>query len=256
MSGNVQVSVRVKPPSGSSVSAVRPVTGGLSVLNQEPFTGFVSVVGGSDQEVAYDAVAAPLIEQLMEGYSCTLMAYGQTGSGKTHTIFGPPGALTETALRGENDGHQGAQSAPPDWGLFPRIALDLLAAGKGTLHASAVEVYQERAFDLLADRAPLVVGAQKAGRKVGQKAAGDAGNNGVHPSNCNCRTCYIAKKDELTARLAKRNATQGAAARSNASKEGKAKPMSFAELSGASAKVQACRPCLSTVACVSSPSCV
>ncbi|KAL8271643.1 hypothetical protein Esti_004448 [Eimeria stiedai] len=31
----------------------------------------------------------PLIDQVLEGYNCTLFAYGQTGTGKTYTIEGP-----------------------------------------------------------------------------------------------------------------------------------------------------------------------
>ncbi|KAH8048084.1 ATP-dependent microtubule motor [Aureococcus anophagefferens] len=80
----------------------------------------------------------------------------QTGSGKTHTVFGPTGCLTE---RG------GLETGRADWGLFPRVVLALLADGSGALHASAVEVYQERAFDLLNDRAPLTVGGKSAGLK-------------------------------------------------------------------------------------------
>ena len=95
-----------------------------------------------------------------ERYSCTLLAYGQTGSGKTHTMFGPPGVLTESALT--------KSSCPPSWGIFPRIALELLSSsGTGTLHASAIEVYQDNAYDLLADRAPLQVGTKSVGRQVG-----------------------------------------------------------------------------------------
>ena len=32
--------------------------------------------------------AAPLVEQLCDGFNCTVFAYGQTGSGKTHTMMG------------------------------------------------------------------------------------------------------------------------------------------------------------------------
>ena len=160
---SILVSVRVKPPSTRScVSATPGQAGSLTVEGRNGeavLDGFASITGGSDQLDAYDAVAGPLVDRLMQGYSCTLMAYGQTGSGKTHTIFGPPGCLTEATL--QHSDNDGARSAPTDWGLFPRVALELLASGKGALHASAVEVYQERAYDLLADRLPLAVGTQK-----------------------------------------------------------------------------------------------
>ena len=67
------------------------------------------VVTGSDQIVAFEALASHLIERAKEGYPCTLMAYGQTGSGKTHTVFGPPGCLTEAAVDAAGGG------IPADW---------------------------------------------------------------------------------------------------------------------------------------------
>ena len=34
----------------------------------------------------YRSLAAPLVEQFLDGYNVTIMAYGQTGSGKTFTV--------------------------------------------------------------------------------------------------------------------------------------------------------------------------
>ena len=85
----VTVTVRIKPSDNPAVFAT---TGG--VLVQRPregsvvHDGFASIIEGDcDQAAAFDAIAAPLLERLHQGYSCTLIAYGQTGSGKTHTIF-------------------------------------------------------------------------------------------------------------------------------------------------------------------------
>lgn len=36
----------------------------------------------------YHTVVAPLIEEVLRGYNCTVFAYGQTGTGKTHTMVG------------------------------------------------------------------------------------------------------------------------------------------------------------------------
>lgn len=33
-------------------------------------------------------MVAPLIEEVLSGYNCTVFAYGQTGTGKTHTMVG------------------------------------------------------------------------------------------------------------------------------------------------------------------------
>ena len=201
----VTVSVRIKPSDNPAVFAT---TNG--VLVQRPregsvvHDGFASIIEGDcDQAAAFDAIAAPLLERLHQGYSCTLIAYGQTGSGKTHTIFGPPGALTEKSVEHFSRSVATIEGdAPDDWGLFPRIALALLAAGTGALHASAVEVYQEKAFDLLADRIQLTVGTQKAGRKTDGPGAKSKGNDAVHLSTCKCRECYIQKENEAKVRKA------------------------------------------------------
>ena len=205
MSRAVSVSVRIKP--SAEAPFVVPSDEGIVVMNKDSsyvlVDGFETIVEGSDQQKAYAAYAAPLVDQLLKGYSCTLMAYGQTGSGKTHTIFGPPGVLTEATLRNGNDGTNGALSAPVEWGLFPRVALELLASGKGTLHASAVEVYQERAYDLLADRQALTVGAQKTGRQIaGGQPEKDPNAAVPHKTTCSCRSCYLAKEKEKEARKA------------------------------------------------------
>ena len=159
----ISVSVRLRPPHpGSAPPRIAADPQGV-VTEQKVFRSVENVVVGSDQEQAYTAIAAPLLARMRAGYSCTLLAYGQTGSGKTHTMFGPPGCLTEASLA-ESGGGGGAPTA---WGIFPRIALELLQRGGGTLHASAIEVYQDAAYDLLADRAPLQVGTKGVGRQVG-----------------------------------------------------------------------------------------
>lgn len=42
----------------------------------------------SKQADVYHSVVAPLIEEVLAGYNCTVFAYGQTGTGKTHTMVG------------------------------------------------------------------------------------------------------------------------------------------------------------------------
>lgn len=57
------------------------------------------VVFGPDvvQEAVIEGVLEPQLQRFLlePGFSAIVLAYGQTGSGKTHTIFGPPGVLTE-----------------------------------------------------------------------------------------------------------------------------------------------------------------
>lgn len=42
----------------------------------------------SNQDQAYDSLAKPVTQDILNGFNGVIMAYGQTGSGKTHTIFG------------------------------------------------------------------------------------------------------------------------------------------------------------------------
>ena len=223
----IRVAIRVRPlMSGGGESVVATDARGAVVVrgrDGHAFTYPDVVVRGSSQCVAFDALAAPLLARLRDGYSCTLLAYGQTGSGKTHTMFGPTGCLTEAELS-----KGGGGGAPARWGLFPRVALALLAeAGGGALHASAVEVYQDKAYDLLDARRPLPVG-QSAGRMRanegvtvtggamttyhlsskahlgGPPASGGKGGKGkgkAHPGSCRCGRCWKAKNEARAARL-------------------------------------------------------
>ena len=203
----ISVSVRVKPASAKCSPTISADSRGI-VVKQKVFTP-EAVITGSDQAEAFAAIASPLLARLRDGYSRTLLAYGQTGSGKTHTMFGPPGALTGASLAASAD------ACPPDWGIFPRIALELLAAG-GTLHASAIEVYQDNAYDLLADRAPLQVGTRSVGRQVrgggaivaNASKAVSAGSayGSVHPNHCQCGKCFKRQEQERAERAARRNA--------------------------------------------------
>ena len=91
----INLSVRIRPskwsPSvdvvdGSSPSQWKTSSPAVVVFpNKEAFHYPSHVVKGSDQVVAFNALASKLIERACAGYNCTLMAYGQTGSGKTHT---------------------------------------------------------------------------------------------------------------------------------------------------------------------------
>ena len=199
MEREIQVAVRIRPVVGPAKGASSAVDvsgdGTLRVLaTGESFRYPSHVVQGSDQTVAFEALASKLIERARAGYDCTLMAYGQTGSGKTHTMFGPAGCLTEASVQ-----QAGKDKVPESWGLFPRTVLQMMHScvdgQSSTLHASAVEVYHENVFDLLEDRAQLMISTSK---PIGQKVGGEAdlgGNahraiNGVHPACCTCFKCF------------------------------------------------------------------
>lgn len=209
---SINVTVRVRPLtdllSASTISV--DALGQLSVDGKT--VRYPShVICGSEQESSFGVLGTPLLERLREGFNCTLLAYGQTGSGKTYTMFGPEGCLTESEL----EAAPLATGVPPRWGVFPRVALALLqqcedteAGDSLTLRASAVEVYQNKVYDLLNDRSPLKVGASSKQRVVVRGPGAQAGYHNigktfghVHPTSCNCRLCFVAKakaKERLT----------------------------------------------------------
>eukprot|EP00697_Spironema_sp_BW2_P004035 gnl/Spiro4/15435_TR8304_c0_g2_i1.p1 gnl/Spiro4/15435_TR8304_c0_g2~~gnl/Spiro4/15435_TR8304_c0_g2_i1.p1 ORF type:complete len:880 (-),score=381.47 gnl/Spiro4/15435_TR8304_c0_g2_i1:99-2651(-) len=94
----------------------------------------------STQEDVFLCSVKPIVEQVLDGFNCTIFAYGQTGTGKTHTMEGSPSA----------DGSQ--------LGVIPRairMIFDVMAAARAdfTVKASYVELYNEELSDLLAARA-------------------------------------------------------------------------------------------------------
>ena len=99
------------------------------------------------QDSMYDTlVVNDMLLKLRDNFSTSMIAYGQTGSGKTHTIFGPEGCLRP--------------DKSIDWGLMPRLLEELLNTENISVSVSAVEVYQDLAYDLLNNSAPLTVGTK------------------------------------------------------------------------------------------------
>lgn len=45
----------------------------------------------STQSEIFDTMVAPVVDQVLDGFSCTVFAYGQTGTGKTYTMEGVSG---------------------------------------------------------------------------------------------------------------------------------------------------------------------
>ena len=40
------------------------------------------------QEALFSEAVEPIVEEVLQGFNCTIFAYGQTGTGKTHTMTG------------------------------------------------------------------------------------------------------------------------------------------------------------------------
>eukprot|EP00127_Corallochytrium_limacisporum_P001121 Clim_evm9s40 gene=Clim_evmTU9s40 len=104
----------------------------------------------SQVELYLDTVK-PIVEEVLQGYNCTIFAYGQTGTGKTHTMVGPADGKPSFTGYAE-DTHAG---------IVPRAlehVFDVLEAGQSrpdnplefSVRVSYVELYNEELKDLLA----------------------------------------------------------------------------------------------------------
>ncbi|KAH6798773.1 P-loop containing nucleoside triphosphate hydrolases superfamily protein [Perilla frutescens var. frutescens] len=158
---NVQVVVRCRPLSEDEVRARASLMISCDETKQQVIasqnTGnkqtdrvfmFDKVFGPtSQQKELYDDVVAPVISEVLEGYSWTIFAYGQTGTGKTYTM--------------EGEGRKQKNA-----GVIPRAVqqiFDVLESEKAdySMKATFLELYNEEITDLLASddqpKRPLVL---------------------------------------------------------------------------------------------------
>ncbi|KAI9326722.1 kinesin motor domain-containing protein, partial [Obelidium mucronatum] len=96
----------------------------------------------ADQEMVYDEVVAPILEEVLMGYNCTIFAYGQTGTGKTYT------------MEGDLDTCQGKHA-----GIIPRTLYRLFDKlekedSEYSVRVSFLEIYNEELRDLLSNDEP------------------------------------------------------------------------------------------------------
>lgn len=95
----------------------------------------------SQQKDLYDQAVSPIVNEVLEGYNCTIFAYGQTGTGKTYTMEG--------GARKKNG------EFPSDAGVIPRAVrqiFDILEAQNAeySMKVTFLELYNEEVTDLLA----------------------------------------------------------------------------------------------------------
>jgi hypothetical protein len=54
-----------------------------------PFVLSLQVFGPQSSQVdLYSQAVVPIVNEVLEGFNCTIFAYGQTGTGKTYTMEG------------------------------------------------------------------------------------------------------------------------------------------------------------------------
>ncbi|GAM29333.1 hypothetical protein SAMD00019534_125090 [Acytostelium subglobosum LB1] len=109
------------------------------------------------QEYVYQLVAAPLLDDVLNGYNAAIIAYGPHWSGKTYTMQG----YTADDIMGPSSSKMTTEEAQRDdlWGLIPRVMRALLARSVDIddhrhvhrIGVSYVEVSQERVRDLLSE---------------------------------------------------------------------------------------------------------
>jgi kinesin family member 15 len=135
---NIKVFVRVRPE--EEKSSVLPFT--ISAKSLLEKTGqiyeFDHVFSDWSQTELFKRCALPLVQGALDGYNSTLFAYGQTGSGKTYTIQGEAGE---------------------DEGIAPRALKYLYSKkdSKMSIRVSFIEIYNERAADLVGESNNLIL---------------------------------------------------------------------------------------------------
>ncbi|XDV41380.1 hypothetical protein PO909_010259 [Leuciscus waleckii] len=100
-------------------------------------------------EMVYRSTARPLVETIFEGGMATCFAYGQTGSGKTHTMAGDFSGKNQDCSKG----------------IYALAAEDVFLMLKEPeykkldlqVYAAFSEIYNEKVFDLLNQKAKLSV---------------------------------------------------------------------------------------------------
>ncbi|KAK3151235.1 hypothetical protein QOZ80_3AG0243380 [Eleusine coracana subsp. coracana] len=151
---NVQVVLRCRPLSKeeqrsnvdiaiSCDDTKREVTIRNSLFKQADKTLTFDKVFGpeADQKSIYKNAVAPIVNDVLEGYNCTVFAFGQTGTGKTYTM--------------EGEMRQKAGQLPDTAGVIPRAVCHIfkvLETQKAdySMKVSFLELYNEEISDLLA----------------------------------------------------------------------------------------------------------
>ncbi|KAF3787285.1 kinesin-related protein [Nymphaea thermarum] len=153
---NVQVILRCRPLNEDELRVNTPVviscnehkrevSASQNIANKliDRTFAFDKVFGpGSQQKDLYNQAIVPIVNEVLEGYNCTIFAYGQTGTGKTYTMEGG----SKKAKNGD---------FPIDAGVIPRAVrqiFEILEAqhAEYSMKVTFLELYNEEITDLLA----------------------------------------------------------------------------------------------------------
>lgn len=156
-SGNIKVSIRVKPPLKTNVNISTSQDGSITTFNDTWIIdkdrqaistkdvgefSFDNVFHGSiNNSEIFDSSVSELVKQVMAGYNGTVFAYGMTGSGKTYSM-------------------QGSQANPGIIPLSVNAIFNQIQSPASdpsrtyTVKVSYLEIYNEHLHDLLAPQTP------------------------------------------------------------------------------------------------------
>ncbi|CAN4118820.1 unnamed protein product [Withania somnifera] len=156
---NVQVLLRCRPFSADEVRNNAPqvvtcneyqrevaVSQNIAGKHIDRVFTFDKVFGPSAQQRdLYDQAIIPIVNEVLEGFNCTIFAYGQTGTGKTYTMEGE--------CKRSKSGHN--SELPPGAGVIPRAVkqiFDMLESQNAeySVKVTFLELYNEEITDLLA----------------------------------------------------------------------------------------------------------
>ena len=134
---------------------------GPSALSNKTYHFDKVFAPAADQSMIYDDVVTPILDEMLQGYNCTIFAYGQTGTGKTYTMSGDmadtQGLLSESA------------------GIIPRALHSLFQKleaeeAESSVKCSFIELYNEELRDLLSGEESTKLKIYEDGQKKGHNA--------------------------------------------------------------------------------------
>ncbi|CAN7062062.1 unnamed protein product [Brassica rapa subsp. trilocularis] len=156
---NVQVLLRCRPFSDDELRSNAPqvltcndlqrevaVSQNIAGKHTDRVFTFDKVFGPSaKQKELYDQAVVPIVNEVLEGFNCTIFAYGQTGTGKTYTMEGE--------CRRSKGGPSGG--LPAEAGVIPRAVKQIFDTLEGqeaeySVKVTFLELYNEEITDLLA----------------------------------------------------------------------------------------------------------
>ncbi|GMN39448.1 hypothetical protein TIFTF001_008676 [Ficus carica] len=156
---NVQVLLRCRPFSDDELRSNAPqvitcneyqrevaVSQNIAGKHIDRVFTFDKVFGPSAQQKdLYEQAVIPIVNEVLEGFNCTIFAYGQTGTGKTYTMEGE--------CKRSKSGPNG--ELPAEAGVIPRAVKQIFDTLEGqnaeySVKVTFLELYNEEITDLLA----------------------------------------------------------------------------------------------------------